>query len=47
MRKPVNGICDDKGADRPAHPGSLISASVVRCLDSIIPIIAIAKIPRL
>ena len=26
---------NNKGADQPAHPHSLISASVVRCLDSI------------
>ena len=29
---------NNKGADQPAHPHSLISASVVRCLDSIISI---------
>ena len=29
----------NKGADQPAHPRSLmISASVVRCLDNIIPL---------
>ena len=27
---------NNKGADQPAHPRSLISAFVVRCLDSII-----------
>ena len=27
---------NNKGADQPAHPHSLISAFVVRCLDSII-----------
>ena len=40
MRKPV----DAKGAD---HPRSLISAFIVRCLDSTIPILAIAEISRL
>ena len=34
---------DNKGADKPAHPCSLISAFVVCCLDSIIPVLAIAK----
>ena len=33
---------NNKGADQPAHPSSLISAFVVRCLDSII--LAIAEI---
>ena len=36
-----------KGADQPAHPRSLISAFVVRCLDSIISLDAIAEISRL
>ena len=31
---------NNKGADQPAHPRSLISAFVVRCLDSIITIFA-------
>ena len=40
--EPVHGkMClmsyaNNKGADQPAHPRSLISAFVVRCLDSII-----------
>ena len=38
---------NNKGADQPAHPRSLISAFVVRCLDSIIPLLAIAEISRL
>ena len=38
---------NNKGADQPAHPRSLISAFVVHCLDSIIPLLlAIAKFPR-
>ena len=41
MRKPVYVIilsyANNKGADQAAHPCSLISAFVVRCLDSIIP----------
>ena len=34
-------------ADQPAHPRSLISAFVVRCLDSIISLDSIAEISRL
>ena len=37
---------NNKGADQPAHPHSLIRAFVVRCLDSIIPLLVIAEIPR-
>ena len=36
-----------KGADQPAHPRSLISAFVFRCLDSIIYLDSIAEISRL
>ena len=46
MRKPVYASGDNKGADQPAHLRSLISTLVVRCLDSIIPLIAIAEISR-
>ena len=35
---------NNKVADQPAHPRSLISAFVVRCLESIIPLLAIADI---
>ena len=38
---------NNKGADQPAHPRSLISAFVVRCLDNIISLDAIAEISRL
>ena len=38
---------NNKGADQPAHPRSLISAFVVRCLDSIISLESIAEISRL
>ena len=34
---------NNKGADQPAHPRSLISAFVVRCLDSIIHTLAKSK----
>ena len=37
---------DNKGADQPALPCSPISAFVVRCLNSIIPILAKSKISR-
>ena len=35
---------DNKGADQLAHPHSLISPLVVRCLDSTIPVLAKIKI---
>ena len=38
---------NNKGADQPAHPRSLISAVVVRCLDSIIPLVSISEISSL
>ena len=37
---------NNKGADQPVHPRSLISTFVDRCLDSIIPLLAIAEISR-
>ena len=40
-------FANNKGADQPAHPRSLISASVVRCLDSIISLDSIAEISGL
>ena len=38
---------NNKGADQPAHLRSLISAFVVRCLDSIISLDSIDEISRL
>ena len=38
---------NNKGADQPAHPRSLISAFIVCCLDSIISLDSIAEISRL
>ena len=38
---------NNKGTDQPAHPRSLISAFVVLCVDSIIPILATSRISRL
>ena len=34
---------NNEGADQPAHPRSLISTFVVRCLDSMICILAISR----
>ena len=47
MRNLFMPYANNKGADQPAHPRSLISAFVVRCLDSIIPLLATAEISRL
>ena len=47
MRKPVFPYANNKGADQPAHPRSLISAFVIRCLDSIIPLNSIFKLSSL
>ena len=49
MRKNVFFLsyANNKGADQPAHPHSLISAFVVRCLDSIIYLDSIAEISKL
>ena len=38
---------NNKGADQPAHPRSLISTFVVRCLDSIIPLVSISEMSSL
>ena len=38
---------NNKGADQTTHPRSLISAFVVRCLDSIISLDSVAEISRL
>ena len=42
----IESHANNKGADQPAHPRSLISAFVVRWLDSIIPLLATAEIAR-
>ena len=47
MRKPVMPYANNKGADQPAHPRSLISAFVIRCLDSIISLVSISEISSL
>ena len=38
---------NNKGADQPLHPRSLINAFIVRCLDTIISLDSIAEISRL
>ena len=35
---------NNKGADQPAHPHSLISAFVVRCLYSVMSLVSVTKI---
>ena len=47
MRKPVFDYANNKDADQPAHPRSLISTFVIRCLDSIIPLVSISEISSL
>ena len=37
---------NNKGADQPAHPRSLISTFVVRCLDSMTCVLALSKVSR-
>ena len=43
----VASYVNNKDEDQPVHPRSPISTFVVRCLDSIIPVIAKSKISRL
>ena len=43
----VMPYANNKVADQPAHPRSLISAIVVRCLDSMMALDSIAEISRL
>ena len=38
---------NNKGADQTAHPRSLISAFVIQCLDSTIPLVSITEISSL
>ena len=46
-RKPVSAYVNNKGADQPVHLRSLISTFVVRCLNSIIHLLAISEISKL
>ena len=47
MRKRLMSYANNKGADQPAHPRSLISAFVVRCLDSVMALVSVTKISNL
>ena len=38
---------NNKGTDQPVHPRSLISAFVVRCLDSVMSLVSVTKISSL
>ena len=38
---------NNKGTDQPEHPCSLISAFVVRCLDSVMSLVSVTKISSL
>ena len=38
---------NNKDADQPAHPRTLISAFVIHCLDSIIPSVSVSEISSL
>ena len=38
---------NNKGSDQPAHPGSLIGAFVVRCLDIVMYLVSVTKISSL
>ena len=38
---------NNKGVDQPTHPRSLISAFVVRCLDSVMSLVSVTKIASL
>ena len=37
---------NNKGADQPAHPHSLISTFIVRCQDRMIPLVYLSEISR-
>ena len=43
----LKSYANNKGADQPAHPRSLISAFVVRCLDSVVSLVSVTKISSL
>ena len=46
-KKRLISYANNKGADQPAHPRSLISTFVVRCLDSITSLVSISEISNL
>ena len=47
MRKHVLCHANNKGADQPVHPRSLISAFIVCCLDSVMSLVSVTKISSL
>ena len=47
MRECLMSYANNRGADQPAHPRSLISAFVVRCLDSVMSLVSVTKISSL
>ena len=47
MRNLLMPYANNKGADQPAHLRSLISALIVHCLDSMIPLVSISEISSL
>ena len=47
MRRPVYAIYEQQGTDQPGHLRSLISAFIVRCLESEIHLVSIAEISSL
>ena len=47
MRNRVLLYANNKGADQPAHTRSLVSAFVIRCLDSIMPLVSVPTISSL
>ena len=44
MRNLFMAYANNNGTDQPVHPRSLISAYVIRCLDSIILLVSISEI---
>ena len=47
IRKPVFAICEQQRCRSVAHSSSLVSTFVVPCLDSIMPLLAVAEISSL
>ena len=45
-KKCLMPYANNKGADQPAHPRSLISTFVVRCIDGMKCILALSKVSR-
>ena len=43
----LTSYANNKGADQPARPRSLISAFVVRCLDSVMSLVSVTKFSSL